>query len=57
MSEGSCKTMRVMAKEAIDNTDWDSYWKKVDVEVAKDAEAYRESRRRSVKDMNNIVLD
>ncbi len=46
-----------MAKEAIDNTDWDSYWKKVDVEVAKDAEAYRESRRRSVKDMNNIVLD
>ena len=32
------------ARQAIKNTDWDAYWRKVDEGVAKDVEAYAKSR-------------
>jgi hypothetical protein len=45
-----------LAREAIKNTDWDSYWKKVDRLVYEECERYREARRKSKELLNNTVL-
>lgn len=45
-----------LAREAIKNTDWDVFWKKVDIKVAKECDAYREARRKSAELMNDKVI-
>jgi len=44
------------AKQAIKNTDWDAYWRRVDEGVARDVEAYANARARSREEFDRLVL-
>jgi len=42
--------MERLVQLAIKNTDWDEYWRRVDEGVAREVDAYAESRRRSMEE-------
>jgi hypothetical protein len=44
------------ARQAIKNTDWDAFWRKVDARVAVEVEAYAKARAKSWEEFNHRVL-
>jgi hypothetical protein len=54
--DATCSDLVEAARQAIKNTDWDAYWRKVDAAVAVACDACREARRKSMEEMGSRVL-